>query len=46
MPIDYDRFYQLPDSKVKKLMEIAKMVKEHKMETEGLGAIAMLFGKK
>ena len=47
MMISYREFYELPNSKAKKLLEISLKVREWKSQTEGLGALAgMLFGKK
>lgn len=46
MHIDYNKFLLLPNSKVKKLVDIAFQIREYKIQTEGLGALAQVFGGK
>lgn len=44
MMIDYFKFRELPDSRVKKLIDIAHKVREWKAMNEGIGALAMALG--
>lgn len=49
MHMEYDRFYKLPGSKVKKLIELALKVREWKASNDAapmLGALGQIFGAK